>query len=52
MDLDARYKNPKLGASAPVRVVNEVYASGDGAHGVRTEPFGRWPFRDFMEGPT
>jgi hypothetical protein len=39
LPIDARYKNPKLGASAPIRVVNEVYASGDGAHGVRTAAF-------------
>src|ERR1039457_6251915 len=39
LPLDARYRNPKLGASAPIRVVNEVYASGDGAHGVRTAAF-------------
>ena len=39
LPLDPRYRNPKLGASAPIRVVNEVYASGDGAHGVRTAAF-------------
>jgi hypothetical protein len=39
LPLDTRYRNPKLGASAPIRVVNEVYASGDGAHGVRTAAF-------------
>ncbi len=39
LPLDQRYRNPKLGASAPIRVVNEVYASGDGAHGVRTAAF-------------
>jgi hypothetical protein len=39
LPLDARYRNPKLGASAPIRVVNEVYAAGDGAHGVRTAAF-------------
>jgi len=39
LPLDSRYRNPKLGASAPIRVVNEVYASGDGAHGVRTAAF-------------
>jgi len=36
---DAQYRNPKLGALAPIRVVNEVLASGDGAHGVRTAAF-------------
>lgn len=39
LPLDARYKNPKLGALAPIRVVNEVMASGDGSHGVRTAAF-------------
>jgi hypothetical protein len=36
---DAQYRNPKLGALAPIRVVNEVLATGDGAHGVRTAAF-------------
>ena len=39
LPIDARYRNAKLGASAPIRVVNEVYAAGDGAHGVRTAAF-------------
>ena len=39
LPLDARYRNPKLGAVAPIRVVNEVLATGDGAHGVRTAAF-------------
>lgn len=39
LPMDAKYKNPKLGALAPIRVVNEVLATGDGAHGVRTAAF-------------
>jgi hypothetical protein len=39
LPIDARYKNPKLGAAAPIRVVDEVLAAGDGAHGVRTAAF-------------
>jgi hypothetical protein len=39
LPIDPKYRNPKLGAAAPIRVVNEVYASGDGAHGVRTAAF-------------
>jgi hypothetical protein len=39
LPLDAKYKNPKLGALAPIRVVNQVLATGDGAHGVRTAAF-------------
>jgi hypothetical protein len=39
LPLEAKYKNPKLGVLAPIRVVNEVLATGDGAHGVRTAAF-------------
>jgi len=39
LPLDAKYRNSKLGALAPIRVVNEVLATGDGAHGVRTAAF-------------
>ena len=39
LPMEAKYRNPKLGAAAPIRVVNEVYAAGDGAHGVRTAAF-------------
>jgi hypothetical protein len=39
LPIDPRYRNPKLGESAPIRVVNEVAATGDGAHGIRTAAF-------------
>jgi hypothetical protein len=39
LPLDAKYRNPKIGALAPIRVVNQVLATGDGAHGVRTAAF-------------
>ena len=39
LPIDAKYRNPKLGALAPIRVVNEVLATGDGAHGVRTAAY-------------
>jgi hypothetical protein len=39
LPIDRRYRNPKLGAAAPIRVVDEVLAAGDGAHGVRTAAF-------------
>ena len=39
LPMDAKYRNPKIGALAPIRVVNEVLATGDGAHGVRTAAF-------------
>jgi hypothetical protein len=32
-------RNPKLGAMAPIRVVNVVLAAGDGNHGVQTAAF-------------
>jgi Peptidase family M49 len=36
---DPTFRVPKLGASAPIRVVNEVLAAGDGAHGVQTAAY-------------
>ena len=39
LPLEARYRNPKLGASSPMRVVNEVFASGEGNSGVQTAAF-------------
>jgi len=34
-----QYRVAKLGAAAPLRVVNEVFAAGDGAHGVQTAAY-------------
>jgi hypothetical protein len=39
LPIDPKYRNPKLGASAPIRVVNEVFDAGDGAHGVQTAAY-------------
>ncbi|MBZ5721527.1 MAG: hypothetical protein LAO03_14200 [Acidobacteriia bacterium] len=39
LPLDPKYRNPKLGAAAPIRVVDEILASGDGAHGVQTTAY-------------
>ncbi len=39
LPIDPKYRNPKLGALAPIRVVNEVFASGDAARGVATAAF-------------
>jgi hypothetical protein len=39
LPMDAKYRNPQLGASAPIRVVNEILSTGDAAHGVRTAAF-------------
>jgi hypothetical protein len=36
---DARYRVAKLGAASPIRVVDEILASGDGAHGVQTAAY-------------
>ena len=35
----AQYRNPKLGALAPIRVVNEVFGAGDGNHGIQTAAY-------------
>jgi hypothetical protein len=39
LPIEPKYRNPKLGAAAPIRVVDEVYASGDGNHDVQTAAF-------------
>ena len=39
LPIDPKYRNPKLGASAPIVVVNEIYAAGDANHGVQTAAF-------------
>jgi hypothetical protein len=39
LPIDPTYRNPKLGTSAPIVVVNEVYAAGDANHGVQTAAF-------------
>ena len=36
---DPKYRNAKLGAAAPIRVVNQIIATGDGAHGVQTAAY-------------
>ena len=39
LPIDPKYRNPKIGALAPIRVVNQVFAAGDGAHGVQTAAY-------------
>src|SRR5439155_19379893 len=39
LPIEPRYRNPKLGARAPIRVVNVVFCSGDGNRGVQTAAF-------------
>jgi hypothetical protein len=39
LPIEPRYRNPKLAALAPITVVNEIYAAGDGNRGVQTAAF-------------
>jgi hypothetical protein len=39
LPFDPKYRNPKLGASSPIRVVDTVFNSGDGNRGVQTAAF-------------
>jgi hypothetical protein len=39
LPIDARYRNPALGALAPIRVVNLIFSSGDGNRGVLAAAF-------------
>jgi hypothetical protein len=39
LPIDPRYRNPKLGALAPIRVVNVVFTAGDANSGVQTAAF-------------
>jgi hypothetical protein len=39
LPINQRYRNPKLGAASPIRVVNEVFASGEGNSGVQTAAY-------------
>jgi hypothetical protein len=39
LPIDPRFRNPKLGALAPIRVVNTVFSSGDGNRGVQTAAY-------------
>ena len=39
LPIDPRYRNPKLGALAPLVVVNEIFAAGDANRGVQTAAF-------------
>jgi hypothetical protein len=39
LPLDSKYRNPKLGAMSPIRVVEVVYAAGEGNRGVQTAAF-------------
>lgn len=39
LPIDAKMRNPKLGALAPISVVNSVFSSGDANRGVQTAAF-------------
>jgi hypothetical protein len=39
LPIDPKYRNPQLGALAPIRVVNVVFTSGDANRGVQTAAF-------------
>jgi hypothetical protein len=39
LPIDPKYRNPKLGAASPIRVVNLVFSSGEGNSGVQTAAF-------------
>jgi len=39
LPIDPKYRNPKLGSQAPIRVVNEVFGAGDGEHAVQTAAY-------------
>ena len=39
LPIEAQYRNPKIGAGAPMRVVDEIISAGDGAHGIQTAAY-------------
>jgi hypothetical protein len=39
LPIDPQYRNPKLGSAAPMRVVDEIFSAGDGAHGIQTAAY-------------
>ena len=39
LPIDAKLRNPKLGAMAPIRVVNSIFSAGDANRGVQTAAF-------------
>ena len=39
LPIEPRYRNPRLGALAPIRVVNVVFSAGDGNRGVQTAAY-------------
>ena len=39
LPMDPQYRNPKLGAAAPIRVVDEIFSGGDGNRGIATAAY-------------
>jgi len=39
LPMDPKYRNPKLGAASPIRVVNNIFGTGEGNSGVQTAAF-------------
>ena len=39
LPIDPQYRNAKLGAAAPIRVVDQILSAGDGAHAVQTTAY-------------
>ncbi|HSB09588.1 MAG TPA: hypothetical protein VLM38_08900 [Blastocatellia bacterium] len=39
LPIEPKYRNPKLGAASPIRVVDNVFCSGDGNRGVQTAAY-------------
>ena len=39
LPMDPAWRNPKLGALAPIRVVNSIFSAGDGNRGVQTAAY-------------
>jgi hypothetical protein len=39
LPIDPKLRNPKLGSLAPIRVVDEIFCSGDANHGVQTAAY-------------
>ena len=39
LPVDPRYRNPKLAATTPITVVNEILSAGDANHGVQTAAY-------------
>ena len=39
LPMDAKYRNSKIGAASPITVVNQIVATGDGAHGVMSAAY-------------